>query len=329
MKDPATKKALLSRLIALACTVLLLAFLIFHYDWRLVWSAFGRARWGPLLLAGVVLVFSHLLGVTDRWRRILRLVGVSVSFREAWVMRMGGAPLKFFTPLRVGELLRLPYLSRQHGLTADLTLGALGFEKVTFLTGLLPALLLRGVLYGEIASLVSAFAVVLVLVIATAAESRELMLRLLAPFGERVTTWGRGLLAAFANAGLSGVFGQVIYAAIILACEAVVLALCLQSVGVEIDFARWWTVLPGVLLAGLAPVTFAGLGAREAALVVLFPHETPAALIAGGILFFVLARLAIAVAGLPWMPEYLRRMVEPSLCARHVVRGINNGRAIP
>lgn len=309
MNNEATKEGRLSQLLALACTAALLAILLARYDWRLVFQAFGAARVPPIALACLALVFSHLFGVTDRWRRILRLVGVTMTFREAWLMRMGGAPLKFFTPLRVGELLRLPYLSKQHSLTADRTLGALAFEKVTFLNGLLPALFLRAILYRETGSALLAVVVIAAEVAATASGGQRLMLRLLSPFGRRAADWGRGLMEAFATAGWRGVLNLTIYAVFIMGAEAIVLALCLKSVGIDIEFARWWTVLPGVLLVGLAPVTFAGLGAREAALVVLFPHEDPNALIAGGILFFVLARLAVAVAGLPWTPEYLRRIV--------------------
>ena len=309
MNNESTKEGRFSRLLALACTVALLIILLARYDWRLVLHAFRAAHVLPIVVAGLVLVFSHLYGVTDRWRRILRLVGVTMPFREAWLMRMGGAPLKFFTPLRVGELLRLPYLSKQYGLTADRALGALAFEKVTFLNGLLPALFLRAVLYREIGSVLLAVAVIAAEAAATASGGQRLMLRLLSPFGRRVADWGRGLMEAFATAGWRGVLNQTVYAALIMGAEAIVLALCLKSVGIEIEFARWWTVLPGVLLVGLAPVTFAGLGAREAALVVLFPQQDPNALIAGGILFFVLARLAVAVAGLPWTPEYLRRIV--------------------
>ncbi len=310
MAEQRTATRSTSSLIGIVGTLLLLGYLIRRFNWGTLLGALSGARVGPLMLAVAVLCFSHLLGVTDRWRRILRLVGVSVSFREAWIMRMGGAPLKFFSPLRVGEFLRLPYLRRQHDLSTDRALGAMAFEKFTFLTALLPALLARALVDRELASLAIVLAAVIGEAVAVAPWGQQLVQRAATLFGTRAREWSGGLLAAFACAGGRGLLCQTLYAVGIMAAEAVVLALCLRAVGVDIEFARWWTMLPGVLLAGLVPVTFAGLGAREVTLVVLFPRENPEALVAGGILFFILARLAIAVAGLPWMSEYLQRMVE-------------------
>lgn len=300
-----------SQLFAVAITVLLLVYLFARYDWQAILHSVGRVEFWPYFPAIFVLLFFYILLITDRLRRVLRLIGLPITIREAWLMRMGGALFKVLIPFYAGELLRLPYLAKRHGAAADRVIGAMAFEKFTTVAGLAPALILRFIFYGELASLAVLIAVCLLLACFSFTWGREWIGRVASLLGAKVGDWSAGLLSAFETAGVGKGLGLIAFATLILAVEAAILALCLRSVGVEIEFARWWTVLPGVLLVALVPVTVAGVGARETALVLLLPNEDPAALVAAGILFFVVARLGVVVLGLPWTPLYLQRILRP------------------
>ena len=299
----------LANVVVLSVTLLLLGVLFWRYDRRLIVSALAQADPRPLLCAGLILVFSNMLGVADRWRRVVGLTGLRLSFAEAWLMRMGGAAIKLFTPFKAGELLRLPYLSRQHGLALNHALSAVAYDKVIIVLGLSPALLLRAIMYDEVASMLALLGVAAMVTLLSINSGRGLLLKLVAPFGQRITQWSEGVMIAFANAGIARTLALVAYSALILGAEAVVLALCLRAVGVDIDISQWWTVLPGVMLVAMVPVTFAGVGAREATLITLFPAADPARLIAAGLLFFLLVQVMTVIVGLPWTPTYLRRVL--------------------
>ena len=77
-------------------------------------------------------------------------------------------------------------------------------------------------------------------------------------------------------------------------------------VGVDLPFVNWLTV---VLLVAMGSFTVGGLGAREAVLVLLFPALDPHGLMAGGVVFFVVAKVGVALLGLIWLPGYLKGMI--------------------
>jgi len=90
-----------------------------------------------------------------------------------------------------------------------------------------------------------------------------------------------------------------------------ILQICLMvaALGVSVDLSGWAFIIgmiPIAIVAGLVPLTFAGVGTRDAVLVVLLGgimgKETAAAL---GVLFW-LRYLVPGILGLPLMPKFMR-----------------------
>ncbi len=286
------------RFLSLAFTAALLALLLFLYGDRRLLDAFKGIDLASLAM-GVALVITVLLfGVTDRWRRIVRVGGTKISFAEAWRMRLGGAPLKIVTPMRVSEILRAPYLTQRHGTPAATAIGIVAFEKAVILIGVAPVL-----------SLWVFVAVATGVVMLATREGRYIVLVAVGRLGPKWRERTEQLLTAFAAAGFGGTMKWIAYSTLLNVGEAAALAFCLRAVGVDLPFVDWLTVLPVVLLVAMGSFTVGGLGAREAVLVLLFPALDPHGLMAGGVVFFVVAKVGVALLGLIWLPGYLKGMI--------------------
>jgi len=291
-------------------TVALLFVLFRRYDWQAIFGAFHHLRPLPLAAGVAAVVLTLLIGVTDRWRLIVRLTGTTFTFGDAWLMRMGSAPLKLATPFRVSELLKAPYLSRRHGLPVSTAFGALVFEKVSMLLGYAPALPFRAVLYRDWISAVFMLGLLIGMGLLLYPAFHRVVLRLAGYGGEGLRRQTEYFLHYFTDAGVVKTLWQIGYASLLGLVEIIALAFCLAAVGVTIPFVQWLTVMPAVMLVAMAPISVAGLGAREVTLVLLFPTLEPQLLIAGSLLFFAVGKLGIALLGLLWTPVYLRRMIE-------------------
>lgn len=109
-----------------------------------------------------------------------------------------------------------------------------------------------------------------------------------------------GRLSLLSLLGLSFIF-----------CAGHILQICLmiRALGISADFVMWANIvslIPIAIVAGLIPLTFAGIGTRDAALVLLLGgfigKEAAAAL---GILFW-LRYLVPGILGVPLLPKFMR-----------------------
>jgi len=90
------------------------------------------------------------------------------------------------------------------------------------------------------------------------------------------------------------------------------LALCFRAVGVTAPCPVLAVALVLIQVAGLVPVTFAGVGLREGAAVVLLAgYGDPAALLAGGLWATVVDQILFPVAGLAFFPPFLADLLRP------------------
>jgi len=69
-------------------------------------------------------------------------------------------------------------------------------------------------------------------------------------------------------------------------------------------------LVPIAILVGMIPITIAGMGTRDSALIVLFSGYAPSSLILGVGILCSLRYWVIALVGLPFVREYLSKLTE-------------------
>jgi len=73
-----------------------------------------------------------------------------------------------------------------------------------------------------------------------------------------------------------------------------------------VPFSLVVTAFPPAIFVGLLPMTIAGMGLREGAMLLLFaPSAAPSQILAVGLLYSLLTYWFLALAGLPFMTSAL------------------------
>ncbi len=277
--------------------------------------------WGT---AGVAILFGLLLLTGVRWHIVSGIVGASISYRLAIRMMMLGQFFNQVLPSSVGgDGVRAWLLSRE-GIPIRLTLVSVVCDRVAGLITLtiivaitLPMVLLMGVTAIPIAWPLSIGALTIS------------GLFLLYRWGSTISDWlsaqpmMRPVSVIVCNLRVvlfSQQSGLRIAALSVLAQALVVLSLCLLALSLRIELgAIHLLMFPVILLISSIPISFAGWGLRESAMVVGLgfagmPASEALALsvtLGLGLLCIGLPGLAILVSSNPWQSRSISKICKP------------------
>ena len=295
--------------LSIAISVVILAVIYARVDPAQLGRALADLDLGWLALAALCFVPQMALSAL-RWRWIAGDVR-AVGGRESWEHVLASHTLNVILPSKMGDLAKGYFLTRDTGVplarglllaTAEklLDLGSLCLLLLTacawfrprldLLT--LPALVLAA---GVLIFVVAALALPIPAPLAAALPAR--VGRLVADWGAvRASWWSRPVW-------LTAVLALTV---VLWVAHLVQIHLFFLAAGSRPDALKVYALTPVALLAGLVPVTLAGFGTRDAALLYLFAGDgTPAVLASVGLLTG--SRYVIpALAGLPFLPRALR-----------------------
>jgi hypothetical protein len=306
----------MKRALAAAVSVTLLGVIYWLVDPRALLAALARADVGLLAVSVLVLALAYGLSA---WRlRLLLPPGRRFPYAEALRLLLAASVLNMVLPAKAGDLAKSVFMRRRGELTGSLALALVVFEKTLDLM----ALLLYGLFGLSFDSTIGAWRApmwclvatglllgVVVLVSPRAADVCVAVAVRIAP--ERAAARLVALRDAWheLHRWLRQAPGTLLAAASLsLAVWLVHLAqiwLLARALGAPVPFLANLALAPLALIAGLMPVTLAGLGTRDAALMVLYrPFMDPATGAALGALA-TLRYLLPALAGLPVFQRYV------------------------
>jgi hypothetical protein len=271
-----------------------------------------RVLLGCILLGS--LLFHAFVGGHKTWY-VLRVMGVRVGLADMFRLRMAGAPFRILFPLGIGEALRVLFFWRYQQMTVSTSMGAVAFDRGLNGVGAVGWLLAGGVLVSGpmegwpvlgVVALTSGFLLMLFV-----PSFQVLALTVARRVHPRLGRFADGVLlpfrhSTFAQKVLLTAYGVFFQSRPLLVCYALFLAF-----GVHPDSRTFLLLASLVVFAGHVPVA-AGLGSREAALVLLF-HGTaaPGVLVSVGLWLTLTLHIVPTLVGVPWCPWLLRRVVHP------------------
>jgi uncharacterized protein (TIRG00374 family) len=305
--------------IALAAT--LFAMLLAHVGYRPIARVFGQLDWWWLpVLLGVRVIALFLQ--SQRWRLFLASHDIRTSsgqlFKSYWIARFFGS----FSPGQIGgDAYRVLY---GVGPSAKRTLvaGSVLIERVSGMIGLMGVVAGVGYLHFDvvkaaglqflpIAAMIGAGALLMLAIIRAPARWGLAAARALP--GSRIGSTVSGVFRAFivhvdrpATLAIGVLLGMVFY--FVLGCEAL---LAFHALGVEVDPALVWLVVPTIALLSSVPITINGWGTTEAASFLLYTQlgvSGPAAL-SIALLTRVSSTLMTACGGLILIAEYWQKLL--------------------
>ncbi len=256
--------------------LVLLAVLLWRADMEQVWGVLRSLQPLNLVLA-LILVFPLVALKALRWRLIISHMGGGVPFREAYLLYLAGIFWGVLTPGRVGEFFKAQQIVPWSSLSLPLAVASVLADRVLDLMLLL--LVGWGAMVGLLAIpwwaaalLVVAPALAALVAVPMARRGRRRMQQR-RDEGAHSNLVGRALgwLGEMLD-GLLALDGRTVWRAALLTVGAygvfffqgVVLA---RGVGIQ---AAWHAVVRAVGLGavvGLLPISIAGLGTRDAAVV--------------------------------------------------------------
>lgn len=284
----------------------------------------------PLLLAILISFFTNCWLAMAKWRYILNGVGLRLSFREVFLIKMGCLPLKSALPLRAGEVSRIIYLKRRHDFSSakstasvllELFSNLLVFSLYVMVGGLALKTNPGGIAYFILLFLGLAISLIY---LASRPASRAAIARLLDKFPSPKIRGGLiTLLTIHRYYSYSRLFNIFIYSLIIQSGKLITFYLITLSFNFTLPLSAYLVLLPLSVLIATVPITFLGLGLREYSLTELITLTTaaPAAPVLGAALFFSLVEYIFPVIlGFFWMGSFTARMIGGKTTAGNVKR---------
>jgi glycosyltransferase 2 family protein len=308
-----------ARALSIAVSAALLFALYRSLDIRLVGEALLRSHPAWLVISvGLILPITVLRAVRFLW---VAPPGALSGLGEATRLTLAASALNVFVPLKAGDLIKSYFISRRTGTSVGVAVAVIVYERVSDLFGLLFWCLLGAVAVGGVLPNAWPVAVVPLLVLealfATLLVSRRAATVWKAITARVLPGTGRGRKLRECADGWPDLLALLrgrrwwipLFSAALWLSHLFQIWLFTVTLSAPVPFAACLSLAAIALLAGQLPLTVAGLGTRDVALVVLMapymPPETAAAL---GVLIST-RNLLPPIVGLPVMRPYLASVV--------------------
>jgi len=299
-------------------TVALLWFVVRHVGVEPLVLAVRAADPGWLAAAVLWNAAIHVGVPAEKFRRILGRLGHRLTLAETARIWLGCQPLRFFMPLKSGELFKVLYLRSVHGVPPGVGTWGVLIDKLTNFIAL-AAFAVAGALAGATATPFSRAAWPLVAVLlmvmggVLAAPVPRWLEQSAARWPARVGRFASELAGATRHLGAGAKLGFLAISTGQVLTEGIGFWLCLRALGASVPLGGLWLRAPLVILAANLPVTISGIGTRELAMVVVLGGAAPAAtLAAAGILVSLVGPVLLAVLGLPFVARFLAQSLDAS-----------------
>lgn len=278
---------------------LLIFYLIFQkVDYPSLKEVFSNVKWRYLVLTALI-IFSTLIFLVKKWQAMLKAMDYHLSFKDSFKIIMAAIPISTVIPAKAGDLIRAYYLKDK--IPAVQVMGGVVTEHfidvaVLAFYSFLGAVFLKNWLISGISSFIIFLIPVFFLVIS----------RIKFPPGkwqERIEGFLR----------ISKIFIRepqkllpVLFYALILWLHPVLIAKILfLALGVSVPLLYIAAVFPLAIFISLLPITVAGMGTRESAIIYFFSSwASPSVSLGVGLLYSLLAYWFPALVGLPFMKKY-------------------------
>lgn len=286
-----------------------------------------QLNWPVLLGTFAFSTFWHTVVGADKWWRILRAMGAGATWLEVFRVRLGSDPIRFASPFKSGELVNAAYFAGVQDFGFSRAAGSIAFDKAVNFFGTLVWLYAGVVALAKVPPaghivLHSCMGAVLVMLLALRMP-REILRRVAGRIHVRLGRLATGVLAGFEEFSLARKLGFLAYGVVfqlrpLIVCYLLFVALNTPQMPSLQEFVAFGSV--AVLMSNV-PLTVAGIGPREAAIMALFaPYGDALTLLSVGVLMSFSIHVIPAIVGIPFMFGLLR-----AIAARTLERGTDEG----
>jgi glycosyltransferase 2 family protein len=243
-----------------------------------------------------------------------------ITYKEYFRLVLLGNILNMVLPAKLGDISKAYFMKKDHNMKGSTALSIILVEKVGDMIGLGIICIVGLIAYGKtdpsfLSFIISISAMILVGLIALLSRklchSGYCLLALCLP--EKISKKIRPLFLAWtATQRFLSIYPSVILK--LLSMSVFIsfihffgLWLMFKSIAPDLSLLLHFALTPISVLAGLVPLTFSGIGIRDAALVALFTRYVGAEMAAAFGLLFTIRLLLLALPGLPFIGLYFSK----------------------
>lgn len=279
----------------LAITIVILFVLFSKIDLKNIKDIFQTSNKSLLILTILILFFSPLIAVL-RWKIILNLLGLKVNFSDAAKTYLANYPISKITPANSGDILRAFYFKDK--LPASKQLGGVLAERM-FDIATLSLLSLIGAAIMHLGTIAWLNIAILAGIAVFFIFAPKLKINLGSKWNERLNNFFYFFKILLKNP--KPLLLIVIITVIIWLNVLIHIKLSFLALNADVPFISIASIQPVAIFVGLLPLTFAGIGAREPAMIFLYSKlvATPT-ILAVGLVYSFVAQILITVFCLPF-----------------------------
>lgn len=295
-------KNIIRSILILGLTVLIFYLIFQKIDYLSLKTILLEVNLFYLTLAlGLILLIPILS--SKKWQSVLSAMDYHISFKESFNIIMGALPISVITPARSGDLIRSYYLKNK--IPISKTMGAVIAERAIDILILATFSLFGGLFFKNLLFIIVPFSVFFL------AGLCFLIIR-----KTKFLFNSKWQIKIDQFLFVSKIFFRkpkklmpVLFYAIILwltiILEAKILFLAL---GVNIPFVYVIAAFPLSIFVGLVPITLAGMGTRDSAIIFFFAHlANPSICLAIGLFYSFFNYWLLAILGLPFMKKMFQK----------------------
>jgi uncharacterized membrane protein YbhN (UPF0104 family) len=270
-------------------------------DLTAVLGILTHAHLGSLFIAFLIM-FTYPTSIAWRWKYLLGSMGYVVSFRECLKIVLGTWPIMSVTPLKAGDMLKGYYLGQK--VPVWVSTGSVITEKILDVYSLLAFSIIGSIFLGLKDIMLLSCGLLIVSSVAILITMRGGAL--LPPrFESKIAALTHSIQTLTSQPGkLLFILGFSIVKWLLAILQV---HLCFQACGADVPLTFTSAAFPISVFVGLIPISLAGMGTREAALIYLFrDYADPAICVSVGLLYAIFGYWLLTILSLPTMRGLMR-----------------------
>ena len=288
------------KFVILLITTLLVFYLIFQkIDYVSLKETLLNANLSYLAAASLAILLVPIFSA-KKWQSVLGAMNYSISWKESFNVIMAAFPVSAITPSKSGDLIRAYYLRDK--IPATQTIGAVITERFIDISILaffsfIGALILKNELI-----LVISLSIIFLIFLFCLVINR---IKLLFPKWQQKIESFLQVLKVFIRQPQK-ILPVLLYALILWSIVILEVKLLFLALGANISLFYIAAVFPLAIFVGLIPITIAGMGTRDSAIIYFFSFLTKSSICLGvGFLYSFFSYWFLALLGLPLMKKLL------------------------
>ncbi|MFC2091245.1 lysylphosphatidylglycerol synthase transmembrane domain-containing protein [Elusimicrobiota bacterium] len=272
-------------------------------------DVFAEAKIKWLIIALLIKLIACITVSVEKWRLILDMLGLRITLKEAFPIRVGSIPMKILSPAKLGAALRAVYMKKNYSFPLSMGILSIIIELMMNIWAAVMVVMIAGTLTGHLSAYWMLPVLLMHVFFLLWFRRKKGSIKNILP------AWLKRKMRYTDDEKLSDVnmvrfVSPLILSFIYILLEIIILYLLVVSLNLSIPLLEVLFFGALTILISNLPISVSGIGTREAAVCMFFSkYGDYTVLFSLGFLFTIVVYFLPVFAGLLFMRKFLRRLI--------------------